>query len=213
MSSCRWLFVVSTLATAVVGCSSSGSGHGHASSSSSVDPPSTSATPSSAAPSASAPPTTPTATSAPPDAGRPALLAYLRYRQAFNAAEEEPSSAPRRFALARISTDPQRQRDGAMLVQNRINHVAWRGTPPRSRAKVTHSNFHARPYPIVVVRDCPTVSATWTPYLTTTGKTVPVTYPKGSAHPPYAFTATVVKYRSRWVVQKVTMYLRKTCEA
>lgn len=213
MSHCRWLFVVSALATAAVGCSSSSSGHAHTSASSTADPPNrSSSTPtSSAASSASTPPTTPPATSPSPDPTRPAVAAYLRYRAIVNAAEKSPSSTRLLNELAAITADPQQQRDGAMLLQNRINQVAWRGIPPRSRAKVSESNLQAKPYLTVMVRDCPTVSATWKPYLTTTGKSVPVTYPKGSARPPYAFTATVVEYRSHWVVQKVTMYLRKTC--
>jgi hypothetical protein len=140
------------------------------------------------------------------------VTAYLKYREAINTAQRSPASTGLLTAVANATADPQQETDGKMLLQYRINHLAWRGTPGRPRVTVTESRAHANPYPTVTVRDCPTVSASWKPYDTTTNKPVPVTYPKGSAKRPFAVTATVVDYQSHWLVEKVTTYMRKTCE-
>jgi hypothetical protein len=110
-----------------------------------------------------------------------------------------------------VTVDPQQERDGAMLLQYSINHLIWRGTPPAPRATVAQMRLAAKPYPTVVVRDCPTVSTTWEPYDTSHHTVVPVQYPKGSARPPFGITASVVKYKSRWRVEKVTTLMRTTC--
>lgn len=210
MSNCRWFFVLSALAAAVVGCSSSNSGHGHASASDPSSLPASTPT-SSSDPSTSTAPTTTPASSEHPDPTGPAIAAYLRYRSIVNAVDRTPSSTRLLNELAAITVDPQQGTDGRTLLQYRLNHLVWRGTPPRPRASVTESRLEAKPYPTVVVRDCPTASASWKPYDTTENKPVPVQYPKGSAHPPFAITATVVDYKSHWVVAKVTTYMRKTC--
>lgn len=66
-------------------------------------------------------------------------------------------------------------------------------------------------YPTVTLTDCPTVSGSWQPYIVKTHKSVPVTYPPGSAKPPHAVTAKVIYYRSHWLVQSTTTNVKKTC--
>lgn len=198
------------VAAVASGCSSSGSERAQSTEKTDSSP-ATSAAANTTAPTTSTRSTAPPATSTRPDPTRPAVKAYLTYRATVTAAQESPSSSARLKALAATTIDPQQGKDGNTLLQDHLDSIAWRGAPPRPRVTVTQNRLQAKPYPTVIVRDCPTVSASWRPYLTTDNKPVAVEYPRGSARPPFAISVTVVRYKSRWVVQNVITSMRKTC--
>ena len=69
----------------------------------------------------------------------------------------------------------------------------------------------AKPYPSVVIADCPAVSATWRVFDIKKNKPLPQVFPGGTAKPPYPTTSTVVYYRSHWTVQRVNTDVTRTC--
>ena len=87
--------------------------------------------------------------------------------------------------------------------------IAYRGTPPTSRTKVTKIEMQANPWPTVTVMDCPTVAPSWKPVYVKSGK--PATLAPASAKPPYAVTAAVIYYKNRWAVYRTTVDRKHTC--
>lgn len=74
--------------------------------------------------------------------------------------------------------------------------------------KVTAINLAAKPYPTVVLTDCPTLAPTWQEYMVKTGAVVP--QQTQSVPPPYLVTVQVIQYHNHWGVQRVTPEA-KTC--
>ncbi len=140
-----------------------------------------------------------------------ATIAYIAFTNAVQHADENPMDVSREQAIKAHAIDPALANEGGHLVGFRTEGIAWSGHPPAARVSVAAVDPAAQPYPIVVLVDCPTVSGSWKPYDVKTHQQVPVTYPKGSAPPPHASTATVVSYHSRWVVQKTVTNVTKTC--
>lgn len=193
-------------------CSSSGSAKAHASHPP-ADARATGSTPvtSGSAPAAETPSRTPTLTPTLSTSAEVAVNAYRSYQRAFVAAEQSPNSTKYLKDLADITIDPQQGRDGQSLLDYSVNKTAWRGPPPVPRIQAVSTQLNATPWPTATIQDCPTYSADWRPYLIANNKSIPVTYPKGSARPPFTITATIIEYKSRWVVQTVTTSMRKSC--
>lgn len=97
------------------------------------------------------------------------------------------------------------------MVSYAANDIAWSGTAPSPRVKVVSVAAAAKPYPTVTLRDCPTAAPTWKPYNIKTHKVVPVKYPGSTAPPPHAVTATVIYFKSHWMVQRTVTAVTKTC--
>lgn len=127
-------------------------------------------------------------------------------------ASNEAERAPARISktLEQYAIDPALGTEQGLLTQFQVNNIDWRGTPPTSRPQVVKTGFAATPYPNVTVVDCPTVSSTWRPYNSKTGK--PLTLVKPKVAPPWATTATVALYRGKWMVQTEKTDMTRTCK-
>lgn len=91
------------------------------------------------------------------------------------------------------------------------NNIIWSGTAPTPRVTVVTASPGGKPYPTVMLRDCPTAAPTWKPYNAKTHKVIPVKFPGSNAPPPHAVTVAVVFYKSRWMVRKTVTEVTKTC--
>lgn len=192
---------------AVAGCTSSSGGDPSRSPSTTKSVTSTAATSSpvsSPGTSSSAPSTAPPAD----PRSKAALAAYNAFVSASDTAERDPSRISK--LLPRYAIDPALGTEQGLLTQFQVNNIQWRGTPPTSRARVVKTGFAATPYPNVTVVDCPTVSSSWRPYDTKTGKPLPLVKPKVA--PPWATTATVALYKGKWVVQTTKTDMTRTCK-
>lgn len=195
------------IALALSACTSSGGGHP---TTSSTRPSSTTPSNGTSAPTSKHPSTT-TSTSPPPDPrSTAATAAYLAFEKASRDAERKPGDHTRRKGLRAHAVDPALSTEVGHLVGFASAGYAWFGQPPRPRVNVK-SIDPGNPYTVVTLVDCPTVSTSWKPYVVKGHQPVPVTYPSGSAKPPHALTATVIHYKSRWMVQKVVTDVRHTC--
>jgi hypothetical protein len=128
--------------------------------------------------------------------------------KAGNRAERSPAKPPQ--SLTRYAIDPALGTFQGLLAQFQLDNIEWRGTPPVSRPKVTSTRFDAQPYATVTIVDCPTLSSTWRPYNSKTGKPMKLVKPKVA--PPWATTATVVLYHGRWMVHATTTDMTRTCK-
>lgn len=161
--------------------------------------------------SVSTPTTSPTSTSPGDDPrGKAASSAYVAFTRASQAAERTPTDLSLAKALNKLAVDPALSTEGEHLFGYRNSGIAWKGQPPAPRVSV-ESIVTSGTYPTVTLTDCPTISGTWMPYIVTTHKSVPVTYPPGSAKPPHAVTVKVIYYRAQWLVQSTTTDVKNTC--
>ena len=71
----------------------------------------------------------------------------------------------------------------------------------------------AKPYPTVVLKDCPTPTPTWRMYDARTGKQLTMTLPPGTQPTPYLSTVEVIYYQGRWGVSKIAADTSRTCTA
>ena len=200
--------IVPALMIALAACTSSG-GVGpttSASSPSSVTS-SGSQTSMSTAPSSTAPTTASSSASTPPSQAKAALAAYTAFTGATDEAQRTPSRVSKQ--LEQYAIDPALGTARGVLTQFQVSNIEWHGTPPASRTRVVRSNPTAQPYPTVTLIDCPTVSSTWRPYSTKTGK--PVTTVKPKVAPPWATTATIALYKGKWAVQFEKTDMTRTC--
>jgi hypothetical protein len=172
-----------------------------------LSPTQSSATPSTVTSSTSV---TPSSTSPGDDPrGKAAAAAYLAFINASHAAERNPANGNLLNAVRAAAVDPALAVEGEHLFGYRTSGIAWSGQPPVSRLTVEKISDGAAP--AVTLVDCPTLSPSWQPYLLSTHKPVPVTFPPGSAKPPHATTARVIYYKSRWMVQSTTTEVKATC--
>lgn len=199
--------VAAALLLGVAGCTSSGSAGPSTSPPASSSPAPDSTTATSASTSSTAPPSSSSSATA-DSQGQAAIAAYLAFTRASDAAERKPADLSRVKAIKAHSVDPALGKEGASLFDFRQSHIEWRGTPPTSRVKVTSASTTGA-HPTVTLRDCPTVSKTWRPYDSRTGKPLKLVKPKVA--PPWAATVTVINYKGRWVVQTTKVDMSRTC--
>lgn len=140
--------------------------------------------------------------------GKAAVAAYLSFTGASHAAERSPGKN-HAVELRAHAVDPALGTIEALLTKLQLAGIANRGTPPKPRVKITKQDLEAHPWPVVTLADCPTVSPSWAAYDVATGKRVKVV--PNSSEPPYAVTATVIKYKGRWVVSKTSVDRKHTC--
>ena len=201
--------IVPALVVALAACTSSGGDDPttSASSPSSVTSSGAQTGTSSTAPSSTAPTTASSSVATPPPQTKAALAAYTAFTNATNEAQRTPSRVSKQ--LAQYAIDPALGTARGVLTQFQVSNIEWHGTPPASRTRVVRNNPTAQPYPTVTLIDCPTLSSTWRPYNTKTGKPVKTVTPKVA--PPWATTATIALYKGKWMVQIEKTDMTRTC--
>lgn len=140
-----------------------------------------------------------------------AVSAYSSFSAATFAVERHPAGNKERARLAGVSFDPARGKQLGYAVSLTSQGVAWRGSAPTPRTSVLSINLNAKPWPTVVVSDCPTPAPTWEEYVVKTGAAVPVA--NSGVSPPFQITADVILYQGHWGVQSTTVDRGRTCSA
>lgn len=158
---------------------------------------------------------TPTASPSPSvdPAAQPAVEAYLAFSAAATAAQRDPAtfskSEKNAEAFTSVAFDPIRIAYIQYIAQLANQKTAFRGTPSRPRVSVKSVDLAAKPYPLVVITDCPTPAPTWRAYKVKTGKEVPDVV--SSVPLPYELTVEVIKVHGRWGASKVDVDESRTC--
>jgi hypothetical protein len=89
----------------------------------------------------------------------------------------------------------------------------FKGDPGRPRVRVDAIESDAKPYPMVVLKDCPTPTPTLRIYDAKTGKDMTMPLPPGTQPTPYLSTVEVIYYQGRWGVWKIDADTSRTCTA
>ena len=143
------------------------------------------------------------------------MTAFRRYITATYNAQRTPRQPGKPYAPAsdftRYSFDPMRSQEDTYIASLAATDQAFRGTPPTPRIHVSHADLNAKPYPTVVLTNCPTPAPTWVAYDTKTGKAIPYTAAKVPS--PYLSTVTLILYEGHWGVQKTSVDSSRTCTA
>lgn len=164
---------------------------------------------------ASSPPDSTTTTPPTDPTAQPALNAFAHYITASYNAQRAPrqvgGSYPPASDFTRYAFDPMLTQENAYIASLAASNQAFRGTPPAPRLRVVETELDAKPYPTVVLTNCPTPAPTWIAYDTKTGK--PVSYAATKVPPPYLSTVTLIFYKGHWGVQKTSVDSRQTCTA
>jgi hypothetical protein len=148
---------------------------------------------------------------------QPAVDAYLK----FVAARAEALKGPRRLGenylpkadFTKYSFDPARGKANASIVSLGEQGLLFKGDPGRPRVMVAVIEPDAKPYPTVVLKDCPTPTPTWRIYDAKSGKDVTLPLPSGTRPTPYLSTVEVIYYKGRWGVSKIVADSSRTCTA
>lgn len=214
------LYAVATLATACT--SSSTPDNPRASVSTPVSSPtspsrSAPTSPADSGPTSTSSQTTPanTQTSTTDSGMGPAIAAFIDYITATYNAQRAPRQPGEPYTpkedFTRYSFDPMRSQENAYIASLAAAGEAFRGTPPMPRVHVTSIDLDGKPYPTVVLTNCPTPAPSWAAYDTKTNKNVPYTTTKVA--PPYLSTVTVILHEGHWGVQKTSVDSARTCTA
>jgi hypothetical protein len=144
---------------------------------------------------------------------QPAVDAYLKFNAAANNAEREPrqlgEEVDPKADYTKYTFDPFEAEYGAYILWLADGGLSFKGTPPKPRLKVSAINLTAKPYPTVILENCPTPATNWMAY-DRSGKPAPE--PTESAAPePYKATIQMIKYDGRWGVYKITPDTGETC--
>jgi len=144
-----------------------------------------------------------------------AVEAYLAYMTASNNAQRTPRALGQEFAPGADYTkyvfDPEKSEFSAFILQLSSQGLKMEGDPGRPRPKVQSVDLVAKPYPLVVLTDCPTHAVKWGVHEVKTGKDVTVQPPSGTVAPPYRTTVQVISYQGHWGVSKITTDSSRTC--
>jgi hypothetical protein len=193
-------FTVSILATAACGA-----GNG------SVKPAVTKAPVSS--PVTTAPASSPASTIDPK--AQPAVNAYMNFVAAVSEALKNPRRSEQTYRSAgdftNYSFDPFRGQERASIVSLDEQDQVFKGDPGRPRVRVDAIESDAKPYPMVVLKDCPTPTPTWRIYDAKTGSDVTPQPPPGVEPMPYLSTIEVIYYEDHWGVSKIDADTSRTC--
>jgi hypothetical protein len=172
-------------------------------------------TASTSSPMTSAPTSSPTPTIDPK--AQPAVTAFLK----FVAARTEALRNPRKLGqtvlpaadFTQFAFDPVRGQANASIVSLGEQGLLFKGDPGRPRVSVGAIEPDAKPYPTVVLKDCPTPTPTWRIYDAKTGKDMTRPLPPGTQPTPYLSTVEVIYYQGRWGVWKIDADTSRTCTA
>ena len=144
---------------------------------------------------------------------RPAVEAYEAFVEAANNAERRPVALgqphPPGADFTKHSFDPLRAEYASYIADLNRQGVEFRGTAPTPDVEVADIDMLAKPYPTVMLTDCPQESADWQSYQKANSKVVP-TVPQ-TPPPPYEITSKVIYYDGRWGVQSATPDTSRTC--
>ena len=144
-----------------------------------------------------------------------AVTAYLAYISASNRAQLKPETLGQDLMpsanYTKYSFDPERSAFSALIYQLSSQGLRMDGDPGRSRPEVRTLDLAAKPYPVVVLTDCPTPAVAWDAYDVRTGKDVSVMPPSGTVSSPYRTTVQVIHAQSHWGVSKITTDASRTC--
>ncbi len=169
------------------------------------------------APTSSSMTSSPTSSPAPTiDAkAQPAVAAFLN----FVAARAEALRNPRKLGqtvtpaadFTKFAFDPVRGQANASIASLSKQGLLFKGDPGRPRVSVEAIETDAKPYPKVVLKDCPTPTPTWRIYDAATGKDMTLPPPPGTQPTPYLSTVEVIFYQGRWGVSKIDADTSRTC--
>lgn len=164
--------------------------------------------------------------SSPPSSGQtptidpkaqPAVSAFLSFVAARAEALRNPRKLGQSFSPAadftKFAFDPVRGQTNASVVSLSEQGQLFKGDPGRPRVHVDAIELDAKPYPTVVLKDCPTPTPTWRIYDATTGKAMTMTLPPGTQPTPYLSTIEVIYYQGHWGVRKIDADTSRTCTA
>jgi|GEM_PF-6403879 hypothetical protein len=172
-------------------------------------------TASTSSPMTSAPTSSPTPTIDPK--AQPAVTAFMNFVAARAEALRNPRKLGQNFTPAadftKSSFDPVRGDANAFIVSLSEGGQLFKGDPGRPRVKVVAIEPDAKPYPTVVLKDCPTPTPTWRIYDAKTGKDMTMPLPPGTQPTPYLSTVEVIYYQGRWGVWKIDADTSRTCTA
>jgi len=146
---------------------------------------------------------------------RPAVTAFLD----FVAARAEALRSPRRLGqpiplaadFRKFAFDPVRGQADASILSLSEQGLLFKGDPGHPRVSVAAIETDARPYPKVILKDCPTPTPTWRIYDAKTGKDMTLPLPPGTKPTPYLSTVEVIYYQGRWGVSKIDADTSRTC--
>jgi hypothetical protein len=146
-----------------------------------------------------------------------AVNAYMNFVAAVTEVLKNPrrsgQSYPPGGDFTKYSFDPLRGQERASIVWLREQGQLFKGDPGRPRVNVTAIESDAKPYPTVVLTDCPTRTLTWRTYDATTGSDVTPRPPPGAEPMPYLSTVEVIRYQGHWGVSKIDADTSRTCSA
>jgi hypothetical protein len=148
---------------------------------------------------------------------QPAVSAYMNYVTALNEALQSPRKLGQNFTPAadftKFAFDPARGQANVFIVSLSEQGQLFEGDPGRPRVNVAAVELDAKPYPRVVLKDCPTPTPTWRIHDAKTGKAMTMTLPPGTQPTPYLSTVEVIYYQGHWGVSKIDADTSRTCTA
>lgn len=146
---------------------------------------------------------------------QPAVEAYMNFVAARAEALKKPRKLGQNYLPAadftKFSFDPVRGQANASIVSLGEQGQLFKGDPGRPRVEVAAVEPDAKPYPKVVLKDCPTPTPTWRIYDAKTGKDMTRPLPPGIQPTPYLSTVEVIYYQGRWGVSKIDADTSRTC--
>jgi hypothetical protein len=164
-------------------------------------------------PMTSSPTSSPTPTIDPK--AQPAVGAYMNFVVALNQALQSPRKLGQNYVPAadftKFAFDPVRAQADVSVVSLGEQSQLFKGDPGRPRVSVAAVEPDAKPYPMVVLKDCPTPTPTWRIYDAKTGKAMTMTLPAGTKPTPYLSTVEVIYYQGHWGVWKIDADTSRTC--
>jgi hypothetical protein len=161
----------------------------------------------------SAPTSSPTSTIDPK--AQPAVTAYMNFVAAVSEVLKNPRKSGQNYPPAadftNYSFDPFRGQERAAVASLSEQGQFFKGDPGRPRVNVTAIESDAKPYPTVVLTDCPTPTLTWRTYDSKTGSDVTPQPPPGAQPMPYLSTIEVIYYQGHWGVSMIDADTSRTC--
>jgi hypothetical protein len=146
---------------------------------------------------------------------QPAVDAYLNYVIALDRALNNPPKFGQNYLPAadftRFSFDPARGQAKASIASLGVQGLLFKGDPGHPRIKVVTILTDAKPYPMVVLKDCPTPTPKLRIYDAKTGKDMTQSPPPGTQPTPYLSTIEVIYYQGRWGVSNIVADTSRTC--
>jgi hypothetical protein len=147
---------------------------------------------------------------------RPAVNAYMNYVTAIAEALRKPFKLGAQNYLpaadfTKFAFDPVRGQANASVVSLGEQGLLYKGDPGHPRVRVDAVELDTKPYPTVVLKDCPTPTPTWRVYDAKTGKDMTLPPPPGMKPTPYLSTVQVIYYQGHWGVSKIDADTSRTC--